>query len=34
LPPSQWTVGWMSKTNFDSGRGSTFFLDIPFYRTN
>src|SRR5579872_5392275 len=33
-PPSQWTVGWMSKTNLDSGRGRIFFLDISFYRTH
>jgi hypothetical protein len=28
------TVGWISRKNLNSGRGRSFFLDIPFYRTH
>jgi hypothetical protein len=27
-------VGWISRKNLHSGRGRSFFLDIPFYRTH
>jgi hypothetical protein len=27
-------MGWMSRNNLHSGRGKSFFLDIPFYRTH
>jgi hypothetical protein len=33
LQRSKSKVGWISRNSLGSGRGGSFFLDIPFYRT-